>query len=87
MATSKINKDYTYKDFTVTTTSNPNVSPFGAYASPDIGLSGYVPVSAFAIGHSTATTGCTLDEVYNNLLNVYTAVPRAVVIRVLYAKS
>lgn len=50
MAESKISKEFVVKEYPITTSSNPSVSPFGAYEYFSHPIDGYKSVSASVSG-------------------------------------
>ena len=86
MATSIIQKEQTYRDYSVTTENNTVVKPFGAYKWVSIALNGYKATSGQIIGGSGDASSVTIGTDGNGAY-VYTYTARTVTLRVSYVRA
>lgn len=89
MATSTIKAEYIVKDFSVTTSPNANVSPWGAYALVDTPMSGYRLISAELFGTgsvNSSTSRIPNDTTSNQQVYVWSKSEGAFTLRCLYQK-
>ena len=88
LLTKILDGEYIIKDYSVTTTNNPNVTPFGAYASVDFSdaPSGYRIVSSELIG--LGSTNPALARAYGNNEGcfVYSKSAATYTLRVMFGK-
>lgn len=87
MAVSTINKDFLVKTYSVSTTTNSGVSPFGAYADKKIDeISGYTPYMVDLEG--TGSTNPSSARIYGTEgVFVWTKSAVTLGLRVLYIKN
>ena len=91
MAVSTIQREIIVKDYTVTTTSNSGVSPFGAYVQFDATpVSGYTPISSevtgIGSGNPTFSRLCASDST-NDIFFIYGKSAGTFGLRVVYKKN